>query len=268
VAAKKKTDLDGLQGTWDVVALELDGQEMGAVPPHACIQVKGSRFTTSGMGAEYTGDVTLDPTANPKTFDLLFRTGPEKGNTSLGIYELDGDSWKMCLTTRGGKRPAKFATKPGTGMALQTLTRRGSAKAAAPAKAKAKAAKASAAGNPAGELAPELDGEWTPQELIQSGQPLDPAYLQMGRRVAENGELKVYMGPQVIIHVKFAVDRSQTPMAMNYVHVRGGQEQAGIYKLEGDLLTTCVAKTGGPRPDTFGSQRGDGRTYTVWKKKG
>src|SRR5215471_15570864 len=169
VAAKKKTDLDGLQGTWDVVALELDGQEMGAVPPDACIQVKGSRFTTSGMGAEYTGDVTLDPTANPKTFDLLFRTGPEKGNTALAIYELDGDSWKMCLTTRGGKRPAKFATKSGTGLALQTAVRAGS-------KAKT-AAKASPVAAPPGDPAPELEGEWTAVSIVMDGRPLEASLV-------------------------------------------------------------------------------------------
>jgi uncharacterized protein (TIGR03067 family) len=256
VAGKKKTGVDSLQGTWNVISLEIDGVAMGAIPPGASIQVKGSQFITSGMGAEYEGDVVLDGEATPKRFDLTFTTGPEKGTTSLGIYELDGDSWRMCLTTRGGKRPARFATKAGTGHALQTLVRDGSAK---PARATKVAA-------PAGDAAPELEGEWAMESVIMDGQALPAAMAQWGRRIAQDGEVKVMMGPQTIVHAKFAVDRSHSPMWMNYVHVRGGASQLGIYKLEENVLTTCLGKAGGARPDGFASVAGDGRTLTVWKK--
>src|SRR5215471_7686279 len=158
---KKKSDLDILQGSWNVVTLELDGSPLGAIPPDARIQVNGSRFVSLGMGAEYEGDLKLDDAAQPKKFDLKFTAGPEKGKTALGIYELDGDSWKMCLTTRGGKRPAKFATKGGTGLALQTAVRAGS-------KTKA-AAKTAPVAAPTGDPAPELEGEWTAVSIVMDG---------------------------------------------------------------------------------------------------
>src|SRR3989442_16035736 len=77
------TDLDRLQGAWNITSLEVDGQSMPA-PTGACIVIEGSRFQSLGMGAVYEGKVEVDGTKKPKTFDLLFTAGPEKGNRSLG----------------------------------------------------------------------------------------------------------------------------------------------------------------------------------------
>ena len=91
--AKRKTDLENLQGSWTIVTLQIDGAEMP--PGGAKIVVKGDKFTTISMGATYNGIVTLYDAQTPKAFDLKFTAGPEKGNTSLGIYDLDGDHWKI-----------------------------------------------------------------------------------------------------------------------------------------------------------------------------
>jgi uncharacterized protein (TIGR03067 family) len=105
------------------------------------------------------------------------------------------------------------------------------------------------------------------ESVTMDGKALPPAMAQWGRRISDNGEVKVMMGPQTILHAKFAVERSHSPMWMNYVHMRGGASQSGIYKLEGSVLTTCMGKPGGARPDSFVSVTGDGRTLTVWKKQ-
>src|SRR5260221_13728523 len=115
------SDLDKLQGTWNIVEFELEGSKLP--PGGAKIVVNGNSFTTVAMGAQYEGTVALDQTAAPKTFDLHFNHGPEQGNTSLGIYELDGDTWTICLGLTGKNRPQKFATEAGSGHALETLTR-------------------------------------------------------------------------------------------------------------------------------------------------
>ena len=57
-------DLEGLQGTWNVVSLEMDGQKMSG--GGARIVVRGNRFTTSAMGAAYEGTVTVRGTPRPR----------------------------------------------------------------------------------------------------------------------------------------------------------------------------------------------------------
>ena len=118
------SDIDALQGIWKVTALEFDGNAMPAfMLGAATIVVNGDHFSTSGMGATYEGSVVLDAAQSPKHFTLTFDQGPEKGNSNPGIYELDGDKWRLCLATRGGARPTEFATKSGSGHACETLER-------------------------------------------------------------------------------------------------------------------------------------------------
>ena len=119
-----RQDLDLLQGTWTVAALEMDGQSMPAdMLGDARIVIDGSRFIGTGMGAVYEGALALDASTTPARIDMQFDAGPEKGNTNLGIYQLDGDSWKLCMATRGTVRPASFTSPPGSGIAVETLVR-------------------------------------------------------------------------------------------------------------------------------------------------
>jgi len=248
-------DLDRLQGTWTIESLEMDGRKMPG--GEARIVVRGNRFTTIAMGATYEGTVVVDQATIPRSFDLRFEEGPEKGNTSFGIYELDGDTWRICLTTRGSERPTEFAAPPGSGIALETLRRRLAQSSAAP----------SASPLPAGDGAPELAGEWTPLSLVRDGQALPPSMLKYGKRVATANQVTVTLGPQVVLQAGYAVDRARTPMTMDYL-VADGQTQRGIWALAEERLTTCFAAPGQPRPTEFTSMPGDGRTLTVWRPAG
>jgi uncharacterized protein (TIGR03067 family) len=117
-------DLDLLQGSWTVTALEVDGQKMPAsMLANARIAINGDRFTSTGMGATYEGTLELDESTSPRQLNMKFDAGPEKGNTNLCIYELDGDIWKICIATRGSVRPSSFTSPPGSGFAFETLTR-------------------------------------------------------------------------------------------------------------------------------------------------
>src|SRR5258705_23627 len=91
---------------------------------NARIAVDGNRFASMSMGAKYEGTLELDESTSPRQLNMKFDAGPEKGNTNLCIYELDGDIWKICIATRGVVRPSSFASTPGSGFAFETLTRR------------------------------------------------------------------------------------------------------------------------------------------------
>lgn len=254
---KKKADLDLLQGSWSVIALEMDGQPMPeSMLGAARVEMKGDRWTSSGMGAEYAGTVKLDSAASPKTFDLTFTAGPEKGNTNLGIYEVEGDEWRICLATRGDARPKTFATAPNTGHALETL-RRGAAQAAKAPKAKAAAVS---------KTPTALEGEWSMVSGFMNGKPMDPMAVQFGVRYFKGNQTQLKFGPQTYITATFTLDPSLKPAAIDYAHTQGmfaGKDQLGIYECDGKTLKLSTAPPGERRPTGF-EERGT-NTVTVFR---
>jgi uncharacterized protein (TIGR03067 family) len=251
-------DLAKLQGTWRIAALEIDGNSM---PASGSITIEDERFTTAMMGADYSGVVELDASKRPKRFDLLFTTGPHAGNRSLGIYQLDGDSWKICLGFAGSTRPTSFATTPGSGHALETLVR-GAAE-----ESDDEPSAAEAAELPPG--ADDLSGEWIMVDAMQMGHHLDASMVKTGRRVATHTDTATWFGKQLFMKATYTTDPDAHPKTIDFVHTAGpskGKTQLGIYELDGGLLRLCFAPPGGPRPDDFEAAAGDGRTFAVWKR--
>jgi uncharacterized protein (TIGR03067 family) len=118
------TELEKLRGTWKISALEVEGREMPKeMLGGATITIDGDNFSTTSMGATFAGKVSCDAGDKPVTIDIAFTEGPHAGQKSLGIYELMGDDWKLCLGFAGSDRPKEFATRPGSGHALELLTR-------------------------------------------------------------------------------------------------------------------------------------------------
>lgn len=260
-------DLEKLQGTWYIISLESNGQKMPAAAfDGAQIMIEDEKFTSIGMGATYKGKIEFDDSKKPKTFDLIFTAGPQKGTRNLGIYKLTGSSWTICLATQGTERPRKFATQPGTGIALETLERK------PPAKERAKKAARPAAsideeaarnGSPT-----EIEGEWAMLSGVFNGQPLQPDWVKFCKRVTRGNVTTVVAGPQTMLKARFTLDTSKMPNAIDYVNLHGSNKnksQLGIFECNGDELKICVSAPGKPRPNDFSSKRGDGRNYTVWK---
>ena len=117
-------ELDKLQGTWTFVSLEVEGAKLPeAMLNGSKIIIKGDSFKSISAGITYEGIFKIDVSKTPKTLDLIFTDGPEKGRTSLGIFDLVGDNLRICLSLAGSSRPSEFASKQASGFAFETLKR-------------------------------------------------------------------------------------------------------------------------------------------------
>ncbi|HUK31075.1 MAG TPA: TIGR03067 domain-containing protein [Candidatus Acidoferrum sp.] len=270
-----KGDLKKLQGVWNITALETDGSTLPETMfSGAQIAIQGDQFESLGMGAVYRGKVVLDEAKKPKHFDIVITEGHAKGMTNYGIYEIKGNTWKLCLDMTGKDRPKTFATKHGSGFALETLKRApGGAKLAStarpgPAKQET-SAKGSKAAKKTGGPVTEIEGEWAMVSGVMDGVAMDNSMVQWVKRSTHGNESTVTAGPQTMLKVEFTYDPSKLPKTIDYVNLAGankGKSQEGIYEFEGEILKFCLAPPGKPRPKEFASNRGDGRSFTTWKR--
>jgi RNA polymerase sigma factor (sigma-70 family) len=122
---KEKSDLDKFQGTWDVTGYERNGEKF----PVTAITFTGDnmkRYAAVGdpLPSRPEWTIKLDPSKKPKAVDATVLTGPLKGKTRLGIYQIEGDELKLCLPRPDVKeRPTEFKATEGSQLELITLKR-------------------------------------------------------------------------------------------------------------------------------------------------
>jgi len=252
-------DLKKLQGEWNIQELEVNGQSFS--PMGSKIVIDGENFLTNGMGAAFEGVVEVRPRKRPKEFDLIFTKGPEKGNRSLGIYELDGDVWKICFTMRNGTRPTAFATSPGSELALETLRRGVTAQAPAPEAATGSAVDDALASG--GILA----GEWSLVSCALDGEAIEESLLKFGKRVDDGRKVTVSFGSQVVLKATYTTDWGASPHTIDFRLLNGARTRLGIFEFSDDTLKVCHAAPDDPRPAEYVTVPGDSRTLAVWKRK-
>lgn len=119
-----KKDLAQLQGEWAMVSGSADGQSMSEDMRKQMKRVcKGDELTvTMGEQVFLKAKITIDPTRKPKTIDYDMTEGFSKGKKQLGIYELNGDTFKACFNSPGAERPTEF--KSGEGLTLSEWKRK------------------------------------------------------------------------------------------------------------------------------------------------
>jgi uncharacterized protein (TIGR03067 family) len=121
-----KKDRKTIEGTWRVVAFEVDGNKGTEEDAKKLTVVNGSDGTWSLRSEDKEmnkGTSTIDPTKKPKTIDFTITEGEGKGNQHLGIYELGEKTRKLCFASPGKERPTEFSSTPGSGHILVTFER-------------------------------------------------------------------------------------------------------------------------------------------------
>jgi uncharacterized protein (TIGR03067 family) len=117
-------DFERFEGTWKFVFLEMGGMQMPESSfKGARLILKGNQFTLKEATVTYGGTFKLGLAGKVKTIDVTFTSGPETGKTTQGIYELEGDVYKVCMALVGKPRPTEFVSKPGSGHVLEILHR-------------------------------------------------------------------------------------------------------------------------------------------------
>jgi RNA polymerase sigma factor (sigma-70 family) len=121
VQAAARSDLDGLQGDWQVVAVEEDGRVLPKDRfPFTSLKIRDDTILHEG-GSHHLLKVRfrLHPEQQPNAIDM---TDTYHTYAYNAIYALEGDTLTICRPDEG-QRPAKFASKPGSNILLYTAKR-------------------------------------------------------------------------------------------------------------------------------------------------
>ena len=124
-AADSPNDAKAVQGNWKPVKAELAGQPMtDDVLKSISLKLENGKYEVFIGGNPDRGTYTLDSTSKPRSMSITGTDGPNHGKTFPAIYELKGDTLRICYDLSGAKRPTEFKTSAGTKLYLVTYNRK------------------------------------------------------------------------------------------------------------------------------------------------
>jgi uncharacterized protein (TIGR03067 family) len=120
VLAQEVNDREHIQGTWKVTYSE----DSGRVAPQEMLKnlqfVIDAETMTMQLGEHKSeSKYTLDPSTSPKSIDST-----EHGRTKKGIYDLQGDTLRICFAEQTYDRPTKFDSQPDSSSDVIILMKR------------------------------------------------------------------------------------------------------------------------------------------------
>ncbi len=122
-AADKPDDAKSIEGLWLPVKGELGGKAMsGAVLKTITLKMKAGQYDVMAESLDQ-GTYKIDSAAEPKAITVTGLKGPNAGKTFPAIYELKGDTLRICYDLSGAKRPTEFKSSAGTMLYLVTYNR-------------------------------------------------------------------------------------------------------------------------------------------------
>jgi uncharacterized protein (TIGR03067 family) len=112
---ESKKDLETIQGHWAQLSMVVDGAKVPDDEAQALFRsMKDDKYTIYQFKKVIgKGTFKVDASRKPKTIDATTTAGG-RSLTLLGIYELDGDTLKLCFAPPGKPRPSDFTSKKGS----------------------------------------------------------------------------------------------------------------------------------------------------------
>ena len=125
-AADDSADTKTLQGSWIPVKAELGGQPLPAdVLKKITLILTNQNYevTITGEQSDF-GTWSIDTSTKPKGMTIVGTKGPNAGKTFPCIYEVKGNTFRICYDLSGTKQPTEFKTATGTKLYLVTYNRK------------------------------------------------------------------------------------------------------------------------------------------------
>lgn len=119
-------ELRALDGIWLPAKAELAGQAMSAeILKTIRLELHSGKYDVRVGTITEKGNYVLDAAAQPKAMVIRVESGPNSGKSIPAIYELHGDTLRVCydLSSSGAKKPTEFKTTAGTQLYLVTYDR-------------------------------------------------------------------------------------------------------------------------------------------------
>ena len=120
-----KKELANHQGVWKTVSFHRDGKDTPEEIARSITRtVDGDHVVWKRNGKSFSGStIVLDPTADPKTIDILADGGPARDKRILGIYKLEDDRLTICTSDADRPRPTEFKAEKDSRQTLMVFDR-------------------------------------------------------------------------------------------------------------------------------------------------
>jgi len=248
-ASTSKAESSKPEGCWRLQSGEVAGKEIpDQIIKQARAAIFGDQHTVNMVAEVILGSHKIDSSKQPPTIDATDTAGPFAGKTTLGIYEIKGDQFKVCFAEPGKERPKEFTTKSGTGHLLHVWNRD------EPAQAELK----------------KFQGTWGLVSATRDGKNVTEDEAKRTSIVIKDNTFRFPQESKVGTSAtgSFTLDTTLMPKAMDSITGSGpdtGKISRGIYQFDGKRYKICFSPPGRDRPKGFVSDPGSDYLLQEWQ---